>query len=152
VSHVRTVAKTRDRRNRLENRLQTAPSPVIDFEQSPNDVPKKSKSQTESAGGETVAPTTETINPAAKKRSSKKTSTARKSPAKKKPAPKAAKPKPAAGAAEPLELNEPSDADIRTRAYFIAERRAQLSLHGDPALDWIEARQQLVQEARQSRS
>ena len=47
---------------------------------------------------------------------------------------------------------EPSDADIRLRAYFIAERRVQLALAGDPALDWIEAREQLLQEARQARS
>jgi hypothetical protein len=46
---------------------------------------------------------------------------------------------------------EPSDSDIRIRAYFIAERRAQMSIPGDPALDWIEAREQLIAEAQQGR-
>jgi len=47
---------------------------------------------------------------------------------------------------------EPSDADIRLRAYFIAERRVQLALKGDPSLDWIEARQQLVEEVGRPRA
>lgn len=42
----------------------------------------------------------------------------------------------------------PSDEEIRIRAYFIAERRLQLSLPGDSAHDWIEAKRQLVEEAR----
>lgn len=42
--------------------------------------------------------------------------------------------------------NEPSDEAIRLRAYFIAERRIQLSLPGDAAHDWIEARRQLLEE------
>lgn len=48
-------------------------------------------------------------------------------------------------------LQEPSVADIRLRAYFIAERRVQLALQGDPARDWLEAKQQLLQESRQAR-
>lgn len=47
---------------------------------------------------------------------------------------------------------EPSDADIKLRAYFIAERRVQLALHGDPARDWLEARRQLLEEASQVRA
>ena len=47
---------------------------------------------------------------------------------------------------------EPSEADIRLRAYFVAERRVQLALQGDPAKDWLEAKQQLLQEARQKKS
>jgi hypothetical protein len=46
------------------------------------------------------------------------------------------------------EPKEPSDSEIRIRAYFIAERRAQMSIHRDPALDWIEAREQLMSEAQ----
>ena len=42
---------------------------------------------------------------------------------------------------------EPSDEEIRLRAYFIAERRFRLSLSGDSANDWIEARRQLIEEA-----
>ncbi len=46
---------------------------------------------------------------------------------------------------------EPSDAEIRVRAYFIAERRLQQGLPGDSADDWLEAKNQLLQEARLSR-
>jgi len=42
---------------------------------------------------------------------------------------------------------EPTDDEIRIRAYFLAERRHQLSLPGDSAHDWIEARRQLIEEA-----
>lgn len=44
-------------------------------------------------------------------------------------------------------LREPTDDEIRIRAYFLAERRMQLSLPGDSAHDWIEARRQLIEEA-----
>jgi len=50
------------------------------------------------------------------------------------------------------DVAEPSDADIRLRAYFIAERRVQLALQGDPAKDWLDAKQQLLDEARQGPS
>jgi len=42
---------------------------------------------------------------------------------------------------------EPTDDEVRIRAYFLAERRHQLSLPGDSAHDWIEARRQLTDEA-----
>jgi hypothetical protein len=45
-------------------------------------------------------------------------------------------------------LREPTDEEIRIRAYFLAERRIQLSLPGDSAHDWIEARRQLIEEAK----
>jgi len=51
-----------------------------------------------------------------------------------------------------LHISEPSDTEISLRAYFIAERRLQLALQGDPANDWIEARKQLLAEARQART
>jgi hypothetical protein len=41
----------------------------------------------------------------------------------------------------------PSDEQIRLRAYFLAERRAQLSLKGDHKSDWLEAKRQLFEEA-----
>ena len=44
-------------------------------------------------------------------------------------------------------LREPTDEAIRIRAYFLAERRIQLSLPGDSAHDWIEARRQLIEES-----
>ena len=89
--------------------------------------------------------------PAAKKTSAKKKSSvgggAKKAATKKRSAVA-----PAGNDVSPSESSEPSDADIRLRAYFIAERRVQLALQGDPARDWIEARQQLIEELRQPRS
>ncbi len=41
----------------------------------------------------------------------------------------------------------PSEDEIRLRAYFVAEKRAQLSLPGDTHSDWIEAKRQLFEEA-----
>jgi hypothetical protein len=42
---------------------------------------------------------------------------------------------------------EPTDDEIRLRAYFLAERRHRLALPGDSNHDWIEARRQLIEEA-----
>jgi hypothetical protein len=70
----------------------------------------------------------------------------RKSPAKEKGAKPVASPRPESQAAAPL-ATEPSDDAIRLRAYFLGERRARLSLPGDSAHDWIEARRQLLEEA-----
>lgn len=47
----------------------------------------------------------------------------------------------------PAPAAEPTDDAIRIRAYFLAERRLRLSLPGDSAHDWIEARRQLIEEA-----
>ncbi len=41
---------------------------------------------------------------------------------------------------------EPTDAEIRMRAYFIAERRHRLGLPGDSNSDWLEAKRQLISE------
>jgi hypothetical protein len=46
----------------------------------------------------------------------------------------------------------PSDDAIRLRAYFLAERRMKLSIPGDSAHDWIEARRQLIEEAGAERA
>jgi hypothetical protein len=43
---------------------------------------------------------------------------------------------------------EPSDDTVRLRAYFISERRRRFALAGDAESDWIEAKRQLVAEAR----
>ena len=43
---------------------------------------------------------------------------------------------------------EPTDEQIRLRAYFLAERRHRLALPGDSNHDWIEARRQLIEEAK----
>jgi hypothetical protein len=42
----------------------------------------------------------------------------------------------------------PSDEAIRLRAYFISERRRRFALPGDAESDWLEAKRQLLSEAR----
>ena len=41
---------------------------------------------------------------------------------------------------------EPTDEQIRLRAYFISERRRRFALPGDAESDWLEARRQLLSE------
>jgi hypothetical protein len=107
-------------------------------------VPKKTKdlqnqnstALTQTAPGLTVPP-----------EASKSKSAGRKNPAKrprKTTAPQ--KPSPTAGEKVAARL-EPSLDEIRQRAYFISERRAQLSLPADASADWLEARRQLFAEA-----
>ena len=43
-------------------------------------------------------------------------------------------------------------ADIALRAYFIAEKRQKLGLHGDSTSDWVEAERQLKAEAAASKA
>jgi len=45
-------------------------------------------------------------------------------------------------------LAGPSDEQIRIRAYFISERRRRFALPGDAESDWVEAKRQLLAEAR----
>jgi hypothetical protein len=109
-------------------------------------VPKKNKIvQAEIGGG---APPETGGSPAEmkirKKPASGRTLTTRKSAG---PAPKksdtARKPKvsmpPGAGP-----VTEPSDDQIRMRAYFISERRRRFALPGDADSDWLEAKRQLL--------
>jgi hypothetical protein len=42
---------------------------------------------------------------------------------------------------------EPSETEIRLRAYFISERRRRFDLPGDASADWLEAKRQLLSEA-----
>jgi hypothetical protein len=90
-----------------------------------------------SANGKMSAP--EPKKKAATAGKKKKPAVARK-PSIKKPVTSATKP----AASRPV---EPTDDEIRIRAYFLAERRHQLSLPGDSAHDWVEARRQLIEEA-----
>jgi hypothetical protein len=43
---------------------------------------------------------------------------------------------------------DPTDEQIRTRAYFISERRRRFDLPGDANTDWLEAKRQLLAEVR----
>lgn len=91
-----------------------------------------------SSNGNVSAPEPKKKSRAAAAPGKKKKSAVAKKPSTKKPA--ATKP----AASRPV---EPTDDEIRIRAYFLAERRHQLSLPGDSAHDWIEARRQLIEEA-----
>jgi hypothetical protein len=99
-------------------------------------VARKSKIETQK---QTASPGSEPTGAAPKPRP-KKT-------APKKKTARAIKPAASKKKAAPASIQEPSDEEIRIRAYFIAERRLQLSLAGDSAHDWIEARRQLIEEA-----
>ena len=71
---------------------------------------------------------------------------------KKKPAaPKKSAPKQPTSAGSDAAF-EPTDEQIRLRAYFLAERRHRLSLPGDSNHDWIEARRQLIEESQREAS
>jgi hypothetical protein len=50
---------------------------------------------------------------------------------------------------EAARLSEPSDEDIRLRAYFISEQRRRFALPGDADSDWREAKQQLLPKSGQ---
>jgi hypothetical protein len=98
-----------------------------------------------SANGNVSAPEAKKKSrPAATPAKKKKSAAAKKSPAK----------QPAASASKPAGSRpaEPTDDEIRIRAYFIAERRHKLALPGDSNHDWIEARRQLIEEAGGSRA
>ena len=115
------------------------------------DVARKPKSEAEKsampAGTDPTAPVSESAavpQPKAKSATSKPKK--KRAAPKKKPAPRA----PSAdsgGTSTTPQIVEPSDDEIRLRAYFIAERRHKLSLPGDSNDDWIEARRQLIEEA-----
>jgi hypothetical protein len=47
---------------------------------------------------------------------------------------------------KPVPAIEPSDEEIRIRAYFVSERRQRLNLTGDANTDWLEAKRQLLSE------
>ncbi|PYI90938.1 MAG: hypothetical protein DME97_15520 [Verrucomicrobia bacterium] len=93
-----------------------------------------------SANGKMNAPEPKKKARASAMPATKKKSAAAKKPSTKPPATSVAKP----AASHPV---EPTDDEIRLRAYFLAERRQKLSLPGDSAHDWIEARRQLIEEA-----
>jgi hypothetical protein len=93
-----------------------------------------------SGNGKISAPEPKKKTRAAAGGKKKKPAVAKKPPTKQ---PTTSEEKPAAS-----RLAEPTDDQIRLRAYFIAERRHKLSLAGDSNHDWIEARRQLIEEAK----
>jgi hypothetical protein len=106
------------------------PKTPVDSE--PPDNPGSQSANGKSNGAEPKKKLRAAVPPAKKK----KVAAPKKSPAK----------KPATATAKaPV---EPTDQQISLRAYFLAERRHKLSLPGDSAHDWIEARRQLIEEAQ----
>jgi hypothetical protein len=117
-------------------------------------VAKKSKIETGNADGRVSEPAAGNADGTG---AAPKTTAAAPKPKRKKAAPKkqtvrALKPAAPKKAPALKTLPEPSDEEIRIRAYFIAERRLQLKLQGDSAHDWIEAKRQLIEEARAASS
>lgn len=111
---------------------------------------RKSKIESEKTDGKGSEPAAGSADGSAG--AAPKTTAAAPKPKRKKAAPNKQNvrgPKPAASkkAPSPSARPEPSDEEIRIRAYFIAERRLQLALQGDSAHDWIEAKRQLIEEA-----
>ena len=94
-----------------------------------------------SADGEMSAPAPKKKPRAATAPAKKKKPVAAKKPATKQAAVSVSKPAP-----------EPTDDEIRLRAYFLAERRHRLSLPGDSNHDWIEARRQLIEEVQRPKN
>ncbi len=115
-------------------------------------MPKKIKTaSTPAAAANGVASPVAPAAPPARKRAASSKSSAKKPAATKKaPAGKTARKPGPAPSAKAKSSTQPSDADIATRAYFIAERRMQLSIPGDSAHDWLEAKRQLMEEASDS--
>jgi Protein of unknown function (DUF2934) len=110
-------------------------------------VPRKPKSSVETkTADEAATPSTNgkttAAEPKKKPRATAATTKKKKVAASKKSAAR----QPAAPSSKPP--FEPTDDQIRLRAYFLAERRHKLSLPGDSNHDWIEARRQLIEEAQ----
>jgi hypothetical protein len=106
-------------------------------------VPKKTKDQQNGARSPQAA-----SGLTAQSKASRSKTAERKSPAKRTRKTPASRKKSSTKTGEKIEKRrEPSAEEIRQRAYFISERRAQLSLPADAPADWLEARRQLLAEA-----
>ncbi|HEV2840614.1 MAG TPA: hypothetical protein VGW39_04750 [Chthoniobacterales bacterium] len=112
----------------------------------------ESGKETDPAGLDPAARATEGIVESKPKRKTPAAAPLKKKTTLKKKTAAASKPSSPKKASREDAVPEPSDEEIRIRAYFIAERRLQLSLQGDSAHDWIEAKRQLVEEAKRRAS
>jgi hypothetical protein len=111
-------------------------------------VPKKNKTvQAEPSGGPPEAGGSSTEMKIKKTPAVRRTSTTRKSAPARVKSVTARKTK-VSMPAEAGQGAEPSDEQIRLRAYFISERRRRFALPGDAESDWLEARRQLLSETR----
>jgi hypothetical protein len=133
----------------LQNPLAPSPHGVFGLKRFTNQtiVPRKPKSSVENkpatdAAAQSSNGKTNTAAPKKKARVAAAPVKKKKSEAQKKPAAKQS----TSPASKPA--FEPTDEQIRLRAYFLAELRHKLSLPGDSNHDWIEARRQLIDEAQ----
>jgi hypothetical protein len=111
-------------------------------------VPKKKKT-----AEDMITPAPESAAPAATKKTGKRQTPRRATRAKKARKSKDATEPTAQISASPRThvtpvSEEPSDDAVRLRAYFISERRRRFALPGDAESDWLEAKRQLLAEAR----
>jgi hypothetical protein len=113
---------------------------------------KTSRKETDPTGLDPAArPQDGMVAPKTRRKAAPSAPPKKKTPPGKKPASPGKPPAPGK-TSEGTPITEPSDEEIRIRAYFIGERRAQLSLQGDSAHDWIEAKRQLLEEAKRTAS
>lgn len=104
-------------------------------------VPRKTKNTVKQTRDETAATVVSDANGAAEKPARRAPVKAKKSGTKKNTKRASSK----KGSAT-LSSGQPTDEEIRIRAYFIAERRHRLALPGDADSDWLEAKRQLLSE------
>jgi hypothetical protein len=105
-------------------------------------VPKKTKTATKNTGQPSGPPIAKADAPV-ESESTRRPPAKAKKPAAKKATKRSAKKGTASALGSPM---DPTNEDIRLRAYFISERRHRLALPGDATSDWEEARRQLVSE------
>ena len=136
---VRRLFKAKTKRKIVRNHLRKPLIAVIRLPIPKFTVPRKTKTSSKDTETST-SPMTDT-NGVADKAPRRAPAKAKKVPAKKATKRTAKTPSSSAGAAEP------TDEQIRIRAYFIAERRHRLALPGNADSDWLEAKRQLLSEA-----
>jgi len=110
-------------------------------------VPKKKKT------AEDLKLSPDTAAPISKKKSRKPQTPQPATAARKPPKPRKTRDRPAHISIAPEAgvtpvSGEPSEDAVRLRAYFISERRRRFALPGDTESDWLEAKRQLLAEAR----
>jgi hypothetical protein len=155
MAHERTVCETLPLAQMAgKKRLQTKTGELIrcPIPETDTAVPRKPKTAADQAApsdaGENPPQPSAMPPPAVRKVATRtKASGAKKKPARSS-APKRTKAQAAPDSAPSTSAQEPTDDDIRLRAYFIAERRMQLSVPGSEAEDWVEAKRQLEEESR----
>jgi outer membrane biosynthesis protein TonB len=152
MAHEPTVCNTLRLAQRREKALANKGrrvNPLSEFRNGAT-VPRKSKTATDQAASSDAEnppqPSAVPLPAVPKVATRAKTSGAKKKTARN-TTPKRAKAQAAPGSSPADSARRWTDDDIRLRAYFIAERRMQLSIPGSEAEDWLEAKRQLEAES-----